>query len=129
MRISGLALTVMPILAVTALSACTNATQITDPNGAEAWLVECGAAVSFSVCHTRARQICPRGYATISEDAGFNRKEVRIRCTREKPNESVGATAPPVVGERLRALQSLYDQKLITQKEYEERRRVILGSL
>jgi hypothetical protein len=59
---------------------CTTASKMYDQEGQEAVLVECGAAVSFSVCHKRALQECPQGYTTISEKSGFNRKELRIRC-------------------------------------------------
>lgn len=48
--------------------------------GEEVLLIECGAAVSFSVCHERAMKECPAGYETISETPGFNRKELRARC-------------------------------------------------
>jgi len=61
-------------------SGCTTASRIFEKDGIEALLIECGAAVSFSVCHDRAKQECPNGYRTLSEDAGFNRKEIRIRC-------------------------------------------------
>jgi hypothetical protein len=59
---------------------CTTTSKIYDQAGQEALLIECGAAVSFSVCHKRALQECPQGYSTISEKAGFNRKDLRIRC-------------------------------------------------
>jgi hypothetical protein len=53
-----------------------------EKRGKEALLVECGAAVSFSICHDRAKQECPNGYKLLSEDAGFNRKEIRVRCNK-----------------------------------------------
>jgi len=62
------------------ISGCTTANRIYEKDGIEALLIECGAAVSFSVCHDRAKQECPNGYKTLSEDAGFNRKEIRVRC-------------------------------------------------
>ena len=62
------------------ISGCTTVNRIYEKDGKEALLVECGAAVSFSVCHDRAKQECPDGYITLSEDAGFNRKEIRVRC-------------------------------------------------
>jgi hypothetical protein len=61
-------------------SGCTTSSKIYDQTGQEALLIECGAAVSFSVCHKRALKECPQGYVTISEKGGFNRKELRIRC-------------------------------------------------
>jgi hypothetical protein len=68
------------VLMLAAISGCTTSSKIYDQTGQEALLIECGAAVSFSVCHKRALQECPQGYATISEKGGFNRKELRIRC-------------------------------------------------
>lgn len=62
------------------VSGCTTANKIYEKDGMEALLIECGAAVSFSVCHERAKQECPNGYNKLSEDAGFNRKEIRVRC-------------------------------------------------
>jgi len=62
------------------ISGCTTTNRIFEKDGKEALLIECGAAVSFSVCHDRAKQECPNGYKTLSEDAGFNRKEIRVRC-------------------------------------------------
>ena len=62
------------------ISGCTTTNRIFDKDGKEALLIECGAAVSFSVCHDRAKKECPNGYKTLSENAGFNRKEIRVRC-------------------------------------------------
>jgi len=62
------------------ISGCTTSNKIFEKDGKEALLIECGAAVSFSVCHDRAKQECPNGYTTLSEDAGLNRKEIRVRC-------------------------------------------------
>jgi hypothetical protein len=28
----------------------------------------------------KANELCPSGYTTLSEDAGFNRKEMHIAC-------------------------------------------------
>ncbi len=62
------------------LYGCTTANNIYEKDGKEAILIECGVAVSFSVCHDRAKSECPNGYKLLSEDAGFNRKEIRVRC-------------------------------------------------
>ena len=63
-----------------AFISCTTVSKIHERDGREAFLIECGAAVSFSVCHERALKECPAGYTTISETPGFNRKEIRVRC-------------------------------------------------
>lgn len=67
-------------VSVILVSGCTTSNRIFEKDGKEALLIECGASVSFSVCHDRAKQECPHGYKTLSEDAGFNRKEIRVRC-------------------------------------------------
>ena len=77
MRFAGMVVVLMISMAV---SSCTTASRIYERNGREALLIECGAALSFSVCHERALKECPSGYTTISETPGFNRKEIRIRC-------------------------------------------------
>lgn len=69
-------------IVLTFLAGCTTSNTIYEQDGKEALLIECGAAVSFSVCHDRAKKECPHGYRTLSEDAGFNRKEIRVRCNR-----------------------------------------------
>lgn len=68
------------VLSLVVLGGCSTASPIYDTGGRPALLIECGAATSFSVCHERALKECPRGYETISETPGFNRKELRIRC-------------------------------------------------
>lgn len=62
------------------VAGCTTVNSIYDKDGKEALLIECGAAVSFSVCHDRAKLECPNGYKTLFEDSGFNRKEIRVKC-------------------------------------------------
>lgn len=71
---------ILPWVTLMLASGCTTSNRIFEKDGKEALLIECGAAVSFSVCHDRAKQECPNGYKTLSEDAGFNRKEIRVRC-------------------------------------------------
>jgi hypothetical protein len=45
-------------------------------------MIECGAATSFSICYSRAAKECPNGYRTVSEEPGFNRKTLKVECTR-----------------------------------------------
>lgn len=73
-------LSIVVLLASSGLTACTTSSKIYERDGREALLIECGAAVSFSVCHERALKECPGGYTTLSETSGFNRKEIRVRC-------------------------------------------------
>ena len=62
------------------LTGCTTTQEIKRPDGAREYLIACGASLSWSVCYSEANKTCPGGYETISEDAGFNRKELRIAC-------------------------------------------------
>lgn len=73
-------LSVIVFLASFGLIACTTSSKIYERDGREALLIECGAAVSFSVCHERALKECPGGYTTLSETPGFNRKDMKVRC-------------------------------------------------
>ena len=70
----GVALTIM------ILAGCSTVNHVYDHEGKAALAIECGASTSFSICHDRARQECPRGYKTLSEKPGFNRKEIWVRC-------------------------------------------------
>ena len=68
-------------VAIAALSACTDVQEIRRPGGVREYLILCGAATGFNVCYRRANELCPGGYENISEKGGFNRKELRVRCT------------------------------------------------
>ena len=59
---------------------CTTSQKIVRPNGNIEYLIACGAGLGWNICYNKANQLCPNGYNTISEDAGFNRKELRIEC-------------------------------------------------
>jgi hypothetical protein len=63
---------------------CTTAEQIRRPNGDIEYVIGCGASAGWNVCYQRANEACPSGYNTISEDAGINRKELRISCPAAK---------------------------------------------
>jgi len=74
------------ILILTILTGCTTTQQIRRPDGTVEYLIACGAGLGWNICYNKANEICPTGYTTISEDAGFNRKELRIACpTVKKP--------------------------------------------
>jgi hypothetical protein len=34
----------------------------------------CGAGTGWNICYAHANEVCPTGYMTLSEGAGFNRK-------------------------------------------------------
>ncbi len=62
------------------LLSCTTTQEIRRPDGTVEYVIACGAATGWNVCYDKANDICPGGYTTLSEDAGFNRKELRISC-------------------------------------------------
>ena len=70
---------ILAVLAV-ATSACTTTQEIRRPDGSVEYLVACGANLGWNICYDKANELCPAGYKTLSEDAGFNRKELRIGC-------------------------------------------------
>jgi hypothetical protein len=67
-----------------ALTACTTAQEIRRPGGLTEYVIVCGAGTGWNVCYSRANELCPSGYNTLAEDAGFNRKELRIACHGDK---------------------------------------------
>jgi hypothetical protein len=71
---------VFVFLGVLPLSACTTTQEIRRPGGEVEYLIACGASLGWNICYDRANEVCPTGYTTISEQAGFNRKELRIAC-------------------------------------------------
>lgn len=68
------------IAAVMLLVGCTTTQQIKRPNGEVEYVIGCGASLGWNICYDKANEVCPAGYKTIAEDAGFNRKELRISC-------------------------------------------------
>lgn len=53
----------------------------TQQTGRGEYIVACGAATGWNVCHKQAAQVCHGNYTTIAEDGGFNRKELRVACS------------------------------------------------
>ena len=67
-------------LLLIATTGCTTTQEIRRPDGTIDYLIACGASLGWNICYDKANEVCPSGYTTISEDAGFNRKELRIAC-------------------------------------------------
>ena len=61
-------------------SGCTTTQEFRRPNGNIEYLIACGAGTGWNICYDKANRVCPTGYETLSENAGFNRKELRISC-------------------------------------------------
>lgn len=75
-------------LFVLLLASCTTDQVIRRPNGSREYVIACGAGLGWNVCHRRANELCPAGYNTLTQDAGFNRKELTIACP-DAPSASV----------------------------------------
>jgi hypothetical protein len=69
------------------LSACTTMEEIRRPDGSTEYLIACGAGTGWNICYNRANEVCPTGYEILAENAGFNRKELRISCPGKTENE------------------------------------------
>jgi hypothetical protein len=67
-------------LLLSAITGCTTAQEIRRPDGTIEYLIACDASLGWNNCYDKANEVCPSGYRTIFEDAGFNRKELRIAC-------------------------------------------------
>jgi len=71
---------VLAALLLVLLTGCTTTQEIRRPDGTVEYLIACGASLGWNICYDKANQLCPGGYSTLSEDGGFNRKELRIGC-------------------------------------------------
>jgi hypothetical protein len=67
-------------IVVTATGGCTTTQEVRRPDGAIEFQIACGAALGWNICYDKANELCPTGYTTVMERAGFNRKELRIAC-------------------------------------------------
>jgi hypothetical protein len=76
------------ILALTLMTGCTTIQEIKRPNGEVEYLIGCGASLGWDICYERANKVCPNGYTTLSEQAGFNRKELRVACPTRPPRSN-----------------------------------------
>jgi len=68
------------LLIACAVAGCTTTAALNRPDGSRDFVIACGAGLGWNVCYNRANEVCPSGYRTISQDAGFNRKELTISC-------------------------------------------------
>lgn len=68
------------VLLLVTVAGCTTTQQIRRPDETIEHLIACGASLGWNICYDKANEVCPSGYTTLSEDAGFNRKELRIAC-------------------------------------------------
>lgn len=68
------------LMALACLAGCTTAEAINRPDGSKDYIIACGAGLGWNICYSRANEVCPSGYKTVSQDGGFNRKELTISC-------------------------------------------------
>ncbi|MDU3076852.1 MAG: hypothetical protein E7B29_11210 [Mixta calida] len=68
------------VVAALLLSGCATSQKISRPDGTSEYLIQCGAGTGWSICYSKANELCPAGYSDLNKEAGFNRKELRIRC-------------------------------------------------
>lgn len=71
------------ILSTLTFIGCTTTQEINRGSSQKEFLIACGASLGWNICYEKANEICPKGYKTLSEQAGFNRKELRISCKSE----------------------------------------------
>lgn len=65
---------------ISLMAGCTTTQEIRRPDGKVDYVIACGASLGWDICYHKANQVCPEGYTTKSQDAGFNRKELFISC-------------------------------------------------
>lgn len=63
------------------VSGCATAQVINRPKGLTAYLISCGAGTGWDIYYNKANEVCSQGYKTLSEEAGFNRKKIKIVYT------------------------------------------------
>lgn len=61
-------------------SGCSTVSKTYGKDGRETLVIRCDDADTLAVCREQAKNECPRGYTTISETTGVNRKEIRVIC-------------------------------------------------
>jgi len=76
-------------------SGCSTVSRSYGKDGRETLVIRCDAADSISTCREQAKDECPRGYTTISETTGVNRKEIRVSCTNQVDQVTKGKPAKP----------------------------------
>jgi hypothetical protein len=63
-----------------AVAGCSSERSIQRPNGDMEYLITCEASSGWSACYDKADKACPSGYKALAEDAGQDRKELRVTC-------------------------------------------------
>ena len=73
-----LSLSALVVISALVVVGCTTSERILCPGGQVEYLIACGAGTGWNICYSKANEPCSSGYTRLSEDAGFNRKEMRI---------------------------------------------------
>ncbi|MDD2581513.1 MAG: hypothetical protein PHR66_05925 [Desulfuromonadaceae bacterium] len=74
-------------------SGCSTVSKSYGKDGRGTHIIRCDAADSLSVCREQAKAECPRGYTTISETTGVNRKEIRVICKNQVYSVTKGTSS------------------------------------
>ena len=76
--------TIPRVIAVAALlgplSACGPQRFAVQADVDQRYLVSCPANYTWSRCYNKANELCPAGYATLSEHADYGRNELYVSC-------------------------------------------------
>lgn len=65
------------------LIGCSAVETVSPADGTDEYVFTCTKVAGQPGCATRAREVCPEGYETLSSEENFDRKELRVRCTGE----------------------------------------------
>jgi len=65
------------------LNGCSAIETVSPADGTDEYVFTCTKVAGQPGCATRAREVCPEGYETLSREENFDRKELRVRCTGE----------------------------------------------
>ena len=74
-------------------SGCSTVSKSYGKDGRETLVIRCDSADSLSACREQAKDECPRGFTTISETTGANRKEIRVICKGQVDTVTKGKSA------------------------------------
>src|SRR3546814_780978 len=64
------------------LSSCSGIETVPPADGIDEYVFACTKDTGHPVCETQAREVCPEGYETLSSEEDFDRRELRVRCSK-----------------------------------------------
>jgi hypothetical protein len=63
------------------IGGCSAFEGVTPAQRTDEYVFACDKASGQPGCETRADEVCPDGYDTLSSEQDFERKELRVRCS------------------------------------------------